>query len=694
MIFNRLKMFELSNGLTVIVCLCAFLYIPGLLSLHDEEEKKVTHLTASIGESVVFTCPLDFPYDIPIPYILHWYKDGKNVYSLYEGTLQSPTDNYKHRINLMSPISSQDKISMNLTNVRETDAGWYECKVTFPNRTPSSRPNGTWFRLTVDGGNLLTVPPTNQSVMEGESAHLTCVTKDKEAVVSWFKDGVALSELHELSERSWVGPEGSLTIRSTNMDDLGHYTCEVVNRKQERQSAGAYLNVQYKAKIVYSPRELYLPYGRPALLDCHFRANPPLTTLRWEKDGFLFDPFNVQGVFYRRNGSLYFSKVDETHAGDYTCTPYNDLGTDGPSPPIHVVVQRPPVFTVTPHNVYLRKTGDSIEMPCDALDGDGTHRPTIVWFKKDGTPLPAGRASVVGGNLTLSNIEENDRGKYQCVASNEAATITSETELMIENSVPRAPYNLTAETTANSVTVRWVSGFNRPNLEYSVWYRPTDVPEWRTLRIQSKGTTEATVPDLSPGREYELMVLSQDQHGDGMFSKALKVRTKGTTTTTTTTTETASEPQEFRSPIVETFPSVEVSSPRNVHVDLTANGYLITWDPPELGAHAVQKYQIRWFREGGEQFLEKGETKQHSYTIPNLEEESTYLIQVIAHSNGDYEAESNIVTLQIPAYKKTRAITIGMVLGIGLVLAAICVAWYAHRFFGFSKHKSAHIDDS
>lgn len=92
-----------------------------------------------------------------------------------------------------------------------------------------------------------------------------------------------------------------------------------------------------KAKVIYAPREVYLPYGKPALLDCHFRANPPLTNLRWEKDGFLFDPYNVQGVFYRRNGSLYFSKVDETHSGSYSCTPYNDLGTEGPSPAINVV---------------------------------------------------------------------------------------------------------------------------------------------------------------------------------------------------------------------------------------------------------------------------------------------------------------------------------------------------------------------
>lgn len=52
-----------------------------------------------------------------------------------------------------------------------------------------------------------------------------------------------------------------------------------------------------KAKVIYAPTEIYLPYGRPATLDCHFRSNPPLTNLRWEKDGFLFDPYNVQVTF-------------------------------------------------------------------------------------------------------------------------------------------------------------------------------------------------------------------------------------------------------------------------------------------------------------------------------------------------------------------------------------------------------------
>lgn len=57
-------------------------------------------------------------------------------------------------------------------------------------------------------------------------------------------------------------------------------------------------------------------------------------------------------------------------------------------------------------------------------------------------------------------------------------------------------------------------------------YRPTDTSEWRTMKILSRKITEATVNNLYPGREYEFMVLSQDKHGDGMFSKALRIFTQ------------------------------------------------------------------------------------------------------------------------------------------------------------------------
>lgn len=81
------------------------------------------------------------------------------------------------------------------------------------------------------------------------------------------------------------------------------------------------------------------------------------------------------------NGSLFFSKVDETHTGSYTCTPYNELGTDGPSPIIHVIVLRPPIFTQRPKQIYIHKLGEDVHFTCEAADRDGHHRPTVSWAR-------------------------------------------------------------------------------------------------------------------------------------------------------------------------------------------------------------------------------------------------------------------------------------------------------------------------
>lgn len=50
--------------------------------------------------------------------------------------------------------------------------------------------------LTFDTGeHLMAIPPVNKTVMEGETVNFACVTKDSNYVVTWYRDGVEISNL-------------------------------------------------------------------------------------------------------------------------------------------------------------------------------------------------------------------------------------------------------------------------------------------------------------------------------------------------------------------------------------------------------------------------------------------------------------------------------------------------------------------
>lgn len=59
----------------------------------------------------------------------------------------------------MSQDSPFGSASLNLTNIRESDQGWYECKVVFLNRDPKQHKNGTWFHLDVHAPPRFSVTP-------------------------------------------------------------------------------------------------------------------------------------------------------------------------------------------------------------------------------------------------------------------------------------------------------------------------------------------------------------------------------------------------------------------------------------------------------------------------------------------------------------------------------------------------------
>ncbi|RVE45303.1 hypothetical protein evm_010008 [Chilo suppressalis] len=613
---------------------------------------EVERLRASVGGYAVMNCHLDFPFGNEIPYHLQWDKDDETILSWYSGEAggaagsERVADRWGGRLmRLADGRLGLGRGSVNVTAVRETDAGLYRCRVSFPNRTPPARNNGTFYYLDVDGGNLIVTPPMNVTVLEGDRAELECLPKHAEATVQWFRDELPLESLPELAARAELPRNGSLVLRAAHSADPGEFQCRVQDPDGTTQSASAFLDVQYKAKVVYSPAERYLPYGKPASLDCHFSANPPLTNLRWEKDGFLFDPYNVPGVFYSRNGSLLFNQVDESHEGEYSCTPYNALGSAGASAGVRVRVARPPALAARPHPLYVARLGDRLTLPCAIAADPQLPQPDLRWTRKDGSELAADRHSIQDGNLTIDGVSEEDRGVYVCTVTNDAASVAAEAELMVENLPPRAPHNLTARLHTHSVQLAWVPGHNGVEVEYQVWYRERGAGQWRTLGARgaapspspspAPGPVSVTVPGLRPATAYELRVLAQDHIGDGLFSKPIFITTL-------------------------------------VPIHHWSIAYVAPSRPLATTAHCF----VRWYRgpPPGDHLLLTAHTTQDYMLVEDIEEGGEYWARVECGGG----ATAGGAALHVPAYGRLRAVAGGCA-GAALLLAAALTAAYLAR---------------
>ncbi|XP_033203960.1 protein turtle isoform X6 [Bombus vancouverensis nearcticus] len=758
------------------------------------------HITAILGESVVFNCHVEFPGEHPVPYVLQWEKKEIPIYIWYESYPTHSGEGYEGRVSRVSPNSPYGVASLNLTDIRESDQGWYECKVVFLNRSPNSHKNGTWFHLDVHvprvsredkndwfvfvappkfsitpeemiyvnvgdaiilncqaegtptpeilwykdanpvepsttigifndgtelristiknedigdytciarngegqishtarviiaGGAVITVPPTNQTKLEGEKVQFSCEAKalPGNVTVRWFREGAPVTELSALDTRVSIKPDGSLVINPVSADDSGQYLCEVTNGIGDPQSASAYLNVEYPAKVTFTPTVQYLPFRLAGVVQCYIKANPTLQYVTWTKDKRLLEPYQTKDIVVMNNGSLLFTRVNENHQGRYTCTPYNAQGTQGSSGPMEVLVRNPPVFTLEPEPIYQKKVGETVEMHCDAQEAEGTQKPTIQWHRRDGASIQRNRAKIVGGNLTIESLRRADFGFYQCVASNEVATISASTQLIVEGTQPHAPYNVSGTATEFAVSLTWLPGYSGgPDYkqDYTIWYRESGTSEWKTIPVTPSGSTTVTINSLTPGTLYEFQVIGKNALGDGMLSKLITIRTLDILDHNTLILPTDSTGNPVFPPIMRPK-GPKPGPPKNLTVTEVSNGFLISWEAPVERNHLIQYYTIKYKTDGPWKTLNKGQIRpeETSYLVKNLVGGRTYYFQVFANSATNYGA-SEQVKFPVPARVKHKAITAGVVGGILFFIVAIILSICAVKICNKRKRR-------
>ncbi|KAK7492445.1 hypothetical protein BaRGS_00016318 [Batillaria attramentaria] len=546
------------------------------------------------------------------------------------------------------------------------------------------------------GGPYMMHSPRNMTAVQGQRVQFKC---DAEAYPDnityyWYKDGTDVKLLPAYHAKRLTITNGNLLLTGVVKQDMGWYTCKPSNGFGSDEGS-AYLNVTYYPRVLEKQMQAQVTWakGFRQQLDCPVDANPPVTRIVWLKGSTILASTGRFDILL--NGTLMVSNVEESDAGSYSCIPYSALGEGTQSRFVQVIVRDPPYFTLRPLPQYQRQVGQAVVLPCAA---SGTPTPSIAWRKVRGKiDVSGARVTQAGGNLTISSTIKEDHGKYECVASNTIATIIEATELRIVNTTPHAPYNVTVEPGLFSARISWEPAYNggRPQY-YMLWFRPAGSSSWGQLTIPGQGTS-FTVHNLDANTNYEFMVLSRNELGNGSFSEKVGAKTLDPDhTPSPRTTVRTTGYQEGSATALPTdaygstyIPNVQDSlgprptPPRNMTAIRQGDrDILVTWRPPLNPPVPVFWYTVEYLRsDSGAWQRYNGEVLATSGTQTLMEdmEPGAYQIRVVAFGVLAFSQPSNIVSVEIPEGKRLipDALIGGIVGGVLFLLVAVLLTTMA-----------------
>ncbi|XP_051966424.1 protein turtle homolog B-like isoform X4 [Xyrauchen texanus] len=538
-------------------------------------------------------------------------------------------------------------------------------------------------RLLVQGPPYIVSPPENITVNISQNAQFTCQAEayPGNLTYTWFWEEDNVYFKNDLKLRVRIFIDGTLIIYRAKPEDAGKYTCSPSNSLGISPSASAYLTVQYPARVVNMPPVIYVPRKLPGIIRCPVDANPPVTSVRWEKDGYPLRIEKYPGWSQMADGSIRVAEVTEDSLGTYTCVPYNVLGTMGQSPPATLVLKDPPYFNVRPGGEYRQEAGRELVIPC-AASGD-PEIPTIVW-RKVGKPSRSKHSLLSSGSLQFVSLSKEDHGEWECVATNVVTSITASTRLFVIGTSPHAPTNVHVSASTSSANVSWEPGYDGGfEQTFSVWYGPVKVKndlgphDWLSIPV-SGSQTWLMVQGLEPKTAYQFSVLAQNKLGTGPFSEVVTVTTGG-------------------HPISTPEPMVLLTPPRCLTANRTQQGVLLTWLPPANHSSPIDRYIIE-FRLGErwevlDDLIPATETE---IIARDLIQDSWYEFRALAVMDDLVSESSNVVGVsstdpfpptEISDEGLAKPVVAGIVATICFLAAAILFSTLAACFVNKQHHR-------
>ncbi|XP_056366892.1 protein turtle homolog A [Oenanthe melanoleuca] len=537
------------------------------------------------------------------------------------------------------PVQSGDAVqvrngTLSIAAVQRASAGAYTCHATSKEGTVTHT-----TRVLVQGPPVIVVPPQNVTVNVSQDAFLACQAEayPGNLTYTWFQGSSNVFHLSHLQARVRVLVDGSLLLQRTTPDDAGKYTCTASNGLWKPPSASAFITVLYPAQVTTMLPETHLPKGMRGVIRCPSRANPPLLSVSWTRDGRPLELDKLPGWSARPDGSIVVATGNDDALGLYRCTPYNSYGTAGESRPTRVLLKDPPAFTVRPKEEYFQEVGRELVIPCVA---EGDPPPTVTWVKVGSV----GKSSAqVDGNssLVLHPLIKEQHGVWECTATNQVASVTTATSVHVLGTSPHAVTNVSVLPLLLAANISWEPGFDGGYFQrFSVWYTPlVRFPprahhDWVSLSVPA-GAQHLLVENLQPDTSYQFSVLAQNKLGSGPFSQIVTSVPRGFPVTTV--------PPEPPAMTVHIF----LSPPRALRANESVRGVVLGWDPPDRASVAPSGYALELRQDkGGWEVLERSiPATDTQLLVPGLIKDAFYEFRLVAFAGSYISDPSNTVNV-------------------------------------------------
>ncbi|NXT27500.1 DSCL1 protein, partial [Syrrhaptes paradoxus] len=382
--------------------------VTGTLTVIDPLRVTLTpkKLKTGIGSTVILSCALSGSPE----YVIRWYRNTELV----------AVDDY---ISIRG-ISNETLL---ITAAQKSHSGAYQCFATRKSQTAQD-----FSIIMLEDGTPRIVSSFSEKVVNpGEQFSLMCAAKGAPPpTVTWALDDEPIPRDSGHRTNQYTMSDGTtvshMNVTSPQIKDGGVYRCTA------RNSVGS---AEYQARInvrgppsIRAMKNITAVAGRDAFINCRV-IGYPYYSIKWYKDSLLLPDNHRQVVF--ENGTLKLMDVQKgMDEGEYLCSvliqPQLSI-----SQSVHVTVKVPPL--IQPFEFPPASIGQLLYIPCVVSSGD---MPIHITWRKDGHVILSGSGVTIESkefmsSLQISSVSLKHNGNYTCIASNAAATVSRERQLIV-----------------------------------------------------------------------------------------------------------------------------------------------------------------------------------------------------------------------------------------------------------------------